>query len=95
VEDRVEQGNLSGGAVYHARIDGAGRVTLPAELRQRQGWAKGRELVVFADAHGVRLTSIDEAVLAMQAACRVAVARDRSLVDELLAERRDEAARDG
>jgi AbrB family looped-hinge helix DNA binding protein len=68
-----------------------GRVIVPAAIRERHGWGAGTALVFQEDEQGVRVMSADEAL----AAFRLSVAGKGGVVDELLAERRAEAAREG
>lgn len=66
-----------------------GRVVLPIALRQRRDWRDGTVLFAVEDGDGVRVMTREELrkVVAEQL-------RGPSLVDELIAERRAEAARD-
>ncbi|MDR1634493.1 MAG: AbrB/MazE/SpoVT family DNA-binding domain-containing protein [Bifidobacteriaceae bacterium] len=68
-----------------------GRVIVPAAIRARHGWGAGTTLVFQEDESGVRVMSADEAL----AAFRRSVAGKGGAVEELLAERRAEAAREG
>ncbi len=77
--------------LYSIKIDDRGRLVLPARLRQRLDLQPGDRLIVTLDAEGGF-----RAVPAREQARRLCglyrdLAPGRSLVDELLAERRREA----
>lgn len=67
-----------------------GRLVVPAGLRERAGLAEGTPLVLLETAAGLVLLTRDQ----LKARVRADLAR-RDLVDELLQERRAEAAADG
>ena len=70
-----------------------GRVVIPAPIRRSLGLAAGDELTLTID--GERLVLEPRAVAAARARGMFAhLATDVSVVDELLAERREEARRD-
>lgn len=71
-----------------------GRVVLPAALRHSLGLEEGAELLARVEGRGIVLEPRDAAVERLQALVRGAVEPPRSLVDELLAERRAEARRE-
>ena len=80
--------------VCHISIDKAGRVVIPASMRQRYGIHEGDKIVINADDEGIHITTIDQAVKKAQAICARYIKPGVSLVDELLRERREEAARE-
>ncbi len=71
-----------------------GRVVLPAAMRHSLGLEEGAELLARVEGRGIVLEPRDAAVERLQALVRGAVEPQRSLVDELLAERRAEARRE-
>jgi AbrB family looped-hinge helix DNA binding protein len=75
-------------------VDKAGRVVIPASMRQRYGIHQGDTVVVNADEEGIHITTIDQAVKRAQAICARYIKPGVSLVDELLRERREEAERE-
>jgi AbrB family looped-hinge helix DNA binding protein len=78
-----------------ARLDDAGRIVIPAKFRKQLGMKKGEWLVIGVQDGEVRLFTIDEAIRRAQETMRKYVPdQSRSLVDELIAERRAEAARE-
>jgi AbrB family looped-hinge helix DNA binding protein len=77
-------------AVYSAKVGNKGRVVIPAGLRESQGWSDDTVLVFVDESDRVRLVSRDD----LERQVLAEMAGGASLVDELLAERREEARRD-
>lgn len=73
------------------RVDTAGRVTLPAELRHKLGIVPGQELILAEDGQTLRLQTFDQAARAAQEAFAPYRIPGHSVVDELISERRQEA----
>lgn len=80
--------------VYHTKLDASGRIVIPVEVRQRRNIGQGQTLVVVEDEHGLHVKTIDEVVAEAQEYFLTLAPAEVSLVDELLAERRAEAARE-
>ncbi len=78
---------------FRMRLNRQGRLVIPAELRAASGIAPGSDVVVEAFEGEVRIRSVDAAVARVQTKYKE-LAQGRSVVDELIAERREEAARD-
>lgn len=78
--------------VVRARIGEGGRVVIPADYRRALGWEVGDEIVLEIDDHELRALKIEDVILRAQALVRRYVPAGRSLVNELIAERRDDAA---
>jgi AbrB family looped-hinge helix DNA binding protein len=77
-----------------ARIDGAGRLLIPAELRRQLDLRPGDLVSLEAVGRELRLRSYSRAVREAQAIIAKYIPdRDRSLVDELIEERHKEAER--
>jgi AbrB family looped-hinge helix DNA binding protein len=76
------------------RVDSAGRVVAPADLRQQLGIASGDELILSADKQGIHLQTFAQAVQAAQEALAPYRIPGVSIVDELIRERREEAKRE-
>jgi AbrB family looped-hinge helix DNA binding protein len=76
------------------RVDSAGRVVIPADVRQHLGIAPGQELICSEDAQGIRLQTFEQSVKAVQAAFAPYRVAGVSVVDELLREREEEARRE-
>jgi AbrB family looped-hinge helix DNA binding protein len=75
---------------YLVRVDGRGRLVLPAQVRRELGVDRGDALVLEEAAGGVRLRSVRE-VAAAGRGLFASAGDTRELVDELLEERRREA----
>ena len=76
------------------RIDQAGRIVLPARYRQQLGLRAGDELVITLDESEIRLKTPAQALRRLQALVKQSSKGKRSMVEELLAERRREAKRE-
>lgn len=79
---------VSRGKVY------GGRVVLPAEMRKELGIEEGSEVVISRTEHGIEIKTLAEAIRQAQELCAKFVKPGVSMVDELLRERREEAARE-
>lgn len=79
---------------WATKIDKGGRVVVPAEVRKTLGVTPGDEVLLEVDDGEVRLTT--RAAVRQRAQARVArhFSGRKSLVDELLAWRRQEAGRE-
>jgi AbrB family looped-hinge helix DNA binding protein len=75
------------------KVAEGGRVVIPAEYRRAMGLSVGDEVVLRLEGDELRLTTMDQAIARAQSIVRKYVPEGRSLVDELLAERRREAER--
>jgi AbrB family looped-hinge helix DNA binding protein len=80
--------------VIHARVDGHGRIVIPAELRERLGIEPGHRVALSLDDGVITIVTADEAARRLRETVAKYVVSDRSLVDELIAERRAEAERE-
>jgi AbrB family looped-hinge helix DNA binding protein len=82
---------------YHAKVISGGKIVIPAELRREFGIKDGDSLVVERDGNGgLVLKTYEQVVHEVQAEFRAMMPKDYqgSVVDELIAERRAEAARE-
>ncbi|MBI4282392.1 MAG: AbrB/MazE/SpoVT family DNA-binding domain-containing protein [Chloroflexi bacterium] len=70
-----------------------GRIVIPAEYRKVLGLKPGDEVVLSLREGEVWLLTPKRAIQRAQTLVRLYVPKSRSLVEELLQERRDEAAR--
>lgn len=79
---------------YHAKIVAGGKISLPAEIRRALGLKDGDSVAFNLD--GDRFTGMSYAakIREVQAQFRRYVPEGVSVVDELIAERRAEAARE-
>lgn len=76
------------------RVDRAGRILIPAELRRKLGIEPGAELIARLENHELRLYTLDEAIRHAQEIVRRYVPPGVLLSEELIADRRAEAERD-
>ena len=77
------------------RIAQGGRVVIPAEFRKALGVGIGDEMVIELQGDELRLRSRQDAIKRVQAIVRKHIPdENRSLADELIAERREETARE-
>lgn len=86
-------GNMSP-RIYHLKVDAAGRIVIPADARNRLQIKQGDELIAEECADGLRITTYQQAIREAQAYFAQFVPPGVSLSDELLKERREEAARE-
>ena len=78
-----------------ARVNRQGRIVIPAECRAAAGIKPGDELLIEAIGEGeLRLRTREQAIKAAQAIVARYLPKGRDLVQELIDERRDEAARE-
>ncbi len=73
-----------------AKLTDGGRVVIPAEYRQALGLHIGDELILRLENGEVRIFTPQQAIKRAQELVRGYLPQGRSLVDELLAERRME-----
>jgi AbrB family looped-hinge helix DNA binding protein len=76
------------------RVDTVGRITIPAELRQKLGIVPGQELTLAEDSQGIHLQTFAQALRAAQDAFAPYRIPGQSIVTELIRDRRDEAKRE-
>lgn len=79
---------------WNCKLDTSGRVVLPQQLRTDRGLSNGDELVITVEDGAIVLRTYEEAIRRLQEAFCEGIPDDVSLVDELIAERRREAARE-
>lgn len=78
----------------HVRVGPQGRIVVPAELRKALDMAPGERLIARVENGCLIFERPDHVIARLQQMFMDAVPRDVSLVDELIAERRAEAARE-
>jgi len=80
---------------YHAKLIKGGKIVIPAELRREFGFEEGDTLVLEREGNALVIKTYEQVVREVQAAFKAMLGgRPRSMVDELIAERRAEAARE-
>ncbi|HEY6465903.1 MAG TPA: AbrB/MazE/SpoVT family DNA-binding domain-containing protein [Candidatus Acidoferrales bacterium] len=77
----------------HTRINENGRVVIPASFRRALGIASGDTVVLRLDNDELKITTLRNRLKRAQQIVRKHVPRSVSLVDELIAERREAARR--
>ncbi len=77
-----------------ATFDESGRIVIPADYRKKLGVKPGDQVIVVLEGNSVRLVTKEQAIKEAQEIVGSFVAPDVSLVDELLQDRREEAARE-
>jgi AbrB family looped-hinge helix DNA binding protein len=76
------------------RIDENGRVVIPASFRHALGMQSGDTVVLRLEDNELLITALRQRVVKAQQLVRKHVAPTTSLVDELIAERREAARQD-
>ena len=76
------------------KVDRHGRVVIPAEYRRALGLREGDEVMLQLDDGSLRILTRSEAIRRAQELVTKRTKGERSLVDELTADRRAEAARE-
>lgn len=76
------------------KVSEGGRIVLPAEYRRALGVIIGDDVILRLEDGAVRIYTLREAIRHAQELVRKYVPADRSLADELIAERRAEAERE-
>ena len=77
-----------------ARIGAGGRLVIPAEMRRALGLEEGTSVVLRVEDGELRVWSVREGIRRAQAIASKYIVPGQSVVDELIAERRAENARD-
>jgi AbrB family looped-hinge helix DNA binding protein len=90
-----EQNGLEVALAQAVKIIEGGKLVIPAAMRRAMGVARGDTVVVELLPEGeLRVRPLAAAVREAQAIVRKAVQRDRSLADELMRERKEDAGRE-
>lgn len=76
------------------KLGQSGRIVIPTEYRRKLGLKSGDEIIMHLDGQGLHLYTPAQAVARAQALVRRYVPEGRSLSDELISERREEASRE-
>ena len=79
---------------FKTKMGQGGRVVIPGAYRRRLGLRSGDEIILHLDDEGLHLYTPAQAVARAQALVRRYVPEGRSLSDELISERREEAVRE-
>ncbi|WP_077146705.1 AbrB/MazE/SpoVT family DNA-binding domain-containing protein [Sphingopyxis sp. KK2] len=78
---------------HHAKLIKGGKIVIPADLRRELGFKDGDRLVIERDGNSLVIKTSQQVLREIQAEVRRLIRpHEGSLVDELIAERRAEAA---
>ena len=80
--------------ISRVRVDSAGRIVIPADLRQSLGIKPGQDLILSGDSRGLHMQTFSQAVKTVQEAFAPYRVEGVSVVDELIRERQEEARRE-
>lgn len=80
--------------VYRAKLNEEGRLVIPAACRKQLGLAAGQEVLLQVSGQGLLVYTPDQAVKRLQDWVACHVPPGSSLVNNLIAERRTEAAKE-
>jgi antitoxin PrlF len=75
------------------KIGDGGRLVIPAKYRKALGLKSGDEVVLLLEEREIRIVSTHQAIKQAQTLVRRYVPKGRSLSEELIQERREEAYR--
>jgi AbrB family looped-hinge helix DNA binding protein len=78
----------------HTRINENGRIVIPSSFRRVLGIRSGDTVVLRIENNELRITTLRQRLAKAQQLVRAHVAPKTSLVDELIAERREAAKRE-
>ena len=76
------------------RIGSGGRLVIPAEIREQLGMREGESVVMQVENGELRIWTVQEGIRRAQEIARKYIVPGRSIVDELIADRRAEVARE-
>ncbi len=76
------------------RIGSGGRLVIPSEIREQLGLKEGTPVVMRVEDGELRIMSVREGIRRAQEIARKYIIPGKSIVDELIAERRAEAERE-
>jgi bifunctional DNA-binding transcriptional regulator/antitoxin component of YhaV-PrlF toxin-antitoxin module len=79
---------------YRGKINEEGRLSIPAAYRKQCGLGTGQEVVMRPTHEGLLIATFDQALHRFQEDVTALVGPGVSLADELIAERRSEAAKE-
>jgi AbrB family looped-hinge helix DNA binding protein len=90
----VEQTSGHEHKIYQSKIDKSGRIVLPADVRAALGVSEGDSVLVVHEGQSVEIVTSKQAVRPAQDYFMKLAPPDLCMSDELIRERREEAARE-
>lgn len=91
---RVAVHTAASGPTEQVRVDSAGRIVVPARFRKSLGLASGDPVTISLEGNVLRIRTLQAALEKARAVMRKKNPKKRSAADELIAERRAEAAKE-
>lgn len=82
------------GKSWASQIDASGRVLIPAETRQALGLDRGTDVVIESDGDSLRIMTLEQFTREVQQLFGPTNSGEPLLSDQLISERRREAARE-
>lgn len=79
---------------FHTKVDPSGRILVPAELRSRNQIQIGDPMIVVERDTGFEIKTLTQSVREAQEYFLSVIPAEVSLVDELIADRKEEALRE-
>jgi AbrB family looped-hinge helix DNA binding protein len=80
---------------YTTRLEKSGRILIPAPIRRHLGLSEGSQVIVTVEDSGtLQVTSRSQALAKVRDEVRSFIPAGRNLADELIRDRRAEAARE-
>ncbi len=80
--------------VFRAKMNSDGRLMIPTPCRRRVGLQPGQEVMLKVTHDGLLITTFDQALERFQDEVKSLVGPTASIVDEMIAERRIEGAKE-
>lgn len=80
--------------IYRAKLNREGRMNVPADCRNQAGLKPGQEVLLKVTPNGILLYTHDQAVKRLQDWFASNAPQGVSMVDELISDRRKEAAKE-
>jgi len=94
VEEVLMETLVNDASSVKIRINDNGRIVIPVEMRQKLGILAGDTVLLTIEGDALKIESYRARVRRVQESLRKYIAPGRSLADELIAERREEARRE-
>ncbi len=89
MDKRLSSGHKN---THRVRVAAGGRIVIPVDVRQGLGIKVGDEVFLSRDGNGVRIDTLEQAVREVQAFFAPFKQPEESVVEDLLKDRREEAA---